>query len=363
MTLGQPVSGEADPAPEGVPADEPRTVVAPRPRGSVMRDVARLAGVSHQTVSRVLNEHPNVRQETRTRVLEAMRALNYRRNLAARTLVTRRSGTLGIVGYETTLFGPASMLYGIEDAARTAGYFVSVATIRTLERDSVLQAVDRLSQQSVEGIVAIAPNPAVSHALAEVPAGLPCVGVGAADTHVPTVRIDNAAGAALATRHLLDLGHRTVHHVAGPSDWPEAAERVEGWRGTLYAAGAIVPPVLPQEWTARSGYERGRILAVDPTVTAIFCANDQIALGVLRALHEAGRRVPDDVSVVGFDDMPDSGYFLPPLTTVRQDFAELGRRGIDVLLAQIANGNRDAGQVVLAPELVVRASTAAPRSH
>jgi DNA-binding LacI/PurR family transcriptional regulator len=208
--------------------------------------------------------------------------------------------------------------------------------------------------------VAIAPNPAVSHALAEVPFGLPCVGVGAADSVVPTVRIDNTAGAALATRHLLDLGHRTVHHVAGPADWPEAAERVEGWRGTLYAAGAIVPPVLPQEWSARSGYERGRILARDPDVTAIFCANDQIALGVLRALHEAGRRVPDDVSVVGFDDMPDSGYFLPPLTTVRQDFSELGRRGIEVLLAQIAAGHQQPGQVVLAPELILRESTAAP---
>src|SRR5688572_24686714 len=137
-----------------------------------MRDVARLAGVSHQTVSRVLNEHPNVRQETRLRVLEAMRALNYRRNLAARTLVTRRSGTLGVVGFETTLFGPASMLYGIEDAARTAGYFVTVASIRTLERRSVLDAVDRLCQQSVEGIIAIAPKSAVTNALVQVPAGL-----------------------------------------------------------------------------------------------------------------------------------------------------------------------------------------------
>lgn len=340
-------------------------VVPLQPRGSVMRDVARLAGVSHQTVSRVLNEHPNVRQETRRRVLEAMQALNYRRNLAARTLVTRRSGTLGVIGFETTLFGPASMLYGIEDAARTAGYFVTVASVRTLERQSVLEAVDRLCQQSVEGIIAIAPKPAVTNALVQVPSGLASVGVGggADEDAVTTVRIDNAAGARLATQHLLDLGHSTVHHVAGPTDWPEARERVEGWRGTLYAAGARVPPVEPGSWSAQSGYEQGQALARDPAVTAVFCGNDQIALGVLRALQEAGRRVPRDVSVVGFDDMPDSGYFLPPLTTIRQDFAELGRRSLAVLLDQLRTPEaRPPDHVLLSPELVLRASTAPPHA-
>ena len=212
-----------------------------------MRDVAKLAGVSHQTVSRVLNEHPSVREETRLRVLDAMQALNYRRNLAARTLATKRSGTLGIIGFETTLFGPASMLYGIEDAARTAGYFVSIVTVRNLERRAVLDAVDWLSQQSVEGIIAIAPKPAVTNALAQVPLDMACVGVGGSrDDAVSTVQIDNAAGARMATQHLLDLGHATVHHVAGPADWPEAQERIEGWRRTLYAAGAVVPPVHPE---------------------------------------------------------------------------------------------------------------------
>ncbi|MEU4678867.1 LacI family DNA-binding transcriptional regulator [Micromonospora sp. NPDC023737] len=335
-----------------------------RPRATVMRDVARLAGVSHQTVSRVLNNHPNVRQETRDRVVQAMEALNYRRNLAARTLVTRRSGALGIVGFESTLFGPASMLYAIEDAARAAGYFVSVATVRSLDRQSVLDAVDRLAQQSVEGIIAISPKPAVTHALVQVAPVLACVGVGggAGDDSVPTVRVDNRVGAALATRHLLDLGHATVHHVAGPADWPEAVERVDGWREALYAAGAVVPPVRPQAWNARSGYEQGRLLATDPTVTAIFCANDQIALGVLRALHEAGRRVPEDVSVVGFDGMPDSEYFLPPLTTVRQDFAELGRRSIDMLLSKIDSTGQPTEHMLLSPELVRRASSSRPRA-
>ncbi|AGZ42061.1 LacI family DNA-binding transcriptional regulator [Actinoplanes friuliensis] len=330
-----------------------------------MRDVAKLAGVSHQTVSRVLNEHPNVRQETRDRVLEAMQSLDYRRNLAARTLVTRQSHTLGIIGFETTLFGPASMLYGIEDAARTAGYLVSIAMVRNLDRRPVLEAVDRLRQHAVDGIIAIAPKPAVTNGLLQAPSGLYCVavgGAGAADA-VPTVRIDNAAGARLATQHLLDLGHRTVHHVAGPADWPEAQERVTGWRDTLNEAGATVPPIVPQSWNAESGYSQGRELARDRSVTAIFCANDRIALGVLRALHEAGRKVPEEVSVVGFDDMPDSGYFLPPLTTVRQDFAELGRRSLTLLLEHMAvpDDAESPAHVVVSPELVVRNSTAAPR--
>ncbi|MEU8607457.1 LacI family DNA-binding transcriptional regulator [Actinoplanes sp. NPDC048791] len=328
---------------------------------AVMRDVAKLAGVSHQTVSRVLNEHPNVRQETRARVLEAMESLDYRRNLAARTLVTRQSHTLGIIGFETTLFGPASMLYGIEDAARTAGYLVSIATFRNLERRPVLEAVDRLRQHAVDGIIAIAPKHAVTDALTQAPAGLSCVAVGGAGgaDGVPTVRVDNAGGAQLATRHLLYLGHRTVHHVAGPGDWPEAQERIAGWRDTLTAAGAEVPPILPQSWNAETGYVQGQALARDPAVTAIFCANDRIALGVLRALHEAGRKVPEEVSVVGFDDMPDSGYFLPPLTTVRQDFAELGRLSLALLLEHMA-GPESPAHVVVTPELVVRASTAAP---
>ena len=334
-------------------------------RGTVMRDVAKLAGVSHQTVSRVLNEHPNVRAETRERVLAAMRSLNYRRNLAARTLATRESRTLGIIGFETTLFGPESMLYGIESAARAAGYLISVATVRDLAHQPVLEAVDRLAQHDVDGIIAIAPKPSVTTALTHAPAGLHCVAVGGAGSGaaepIPAVRIDNTIGAQLATRHLLDLGHATVHHVAGPADWPEAHARVEGWRETLYAAGAVVPPVSSGWWDAAAGYEQARKLAADPEVTAVFCANDRIALGVLRALHEAGRRVPEEVSVVGFDDMPDSGYFLPPLTTVHQDFAELGRRALALLL-QYMGGPEEAPpeEVVVAPRLVRRVSTAPP---
>lgn len=333
-------------------------VVEPPLRKVGMRDVARLAGVSHQTVSRVLNDLPNVSPTTRERVLDAVRVLNYRRNLAARTLVTSRSRTIGLIGFETTLAGPASMIYGIEKAAREAGYYVSIATVRSLERYAVLDAVEQLCAQAVEGIIAIAPKNSVADALTQVPVGTPAVGVGGADDgFVPMLRVDNVRGACMATRHLLDLGHATVHHVPGPIDWPEARDRLDGWRQTLHAAGAPVPPTESGDWSARSGYVRGQRLAADPSVTAVFCANDHIALGVLRAFHEAGRPVPARVSVVGFDDTPESGYYLPPLTTVHQDFAELGRRSVDLLVAQL-NGAQPAanGQVHLCPHLVVRAS-------
>jgi DNA-binding LacI/PurR family transcriptional regulator len=327
------------------------------PRSPGMMDVAKLAGVSHQTVSRVINDHANVRPQTRERVMEAMRELDYQPNSAARALVTRRSRTIGIITFDSTLFGPASMVYGIEQAARAAGYFVSIASVRSLSRRSVLDAVNQLRGQAVEGIVALVPKDSGVTALASVPPGIALVGVGvggAAD--VPMVGVNNTAGAALATRHLLDLGHSTVYHISGPTGWPEARERRAGWRDTIVAAGASVPDVLVGDWSAQSGYETGQLLARDRQVTAIFCGNDQMALGVLRAMYDVGRRVPDDVSVVGFDDIPEAPYLIPPLTTVRQDFAELGRRSIDLLLG-IATGARPHGQIQLTPQLKVRSSS------
>jgi DNA-binding LacI/PurR family transcriptional regulator len=332
------------------------------PRTAVMMDVARLAGVSHQTVSRVLNDHPSVRAQTRDRVLEAVRELDYRPNSAARALVTKRSQTLGLVSFDTTLIGPASMVYGIEGAARRAGYFVSIASVQALDRRSVLDAVSRLREQFVEGIIAIVPQDAAVGALAEVPVDIPLVGVGLGElTDVPMVGLDNMAGARAAVQHLLDRGHTRVHHVSGPADWPEAQERFAGWHDVLDDAGLEIPPPLVGDWSARSGYEAGLRLVGNPSVTAIFCANDHMALGVVRALTEAGCRVPTHVSVVGFDDIPEAPYLLPPLTTVSQDFPELGRRSLDLLMEQIDSGTRVTAKLRLPPHLVVRESTAPPR--
>jgi DNA-binding LacI/PurR family transcriptional regulator len=327
-------------------------------RRAVMSDVAKLAGVSHQTVSRVINGSDRVREETRERVLAAMRMLDYRPNPVARALVTGRSKTIGVVSFDTTLYGPASTLFGIERAAHEEGYFTSIVSLRSLDRASVLTAVERLRGQAVDGVLVIAPQITAAHAVAQLPPDVAVVAVEAGpDDEVPVVAVDQFAGAAAATRHLLELGHRTVWHIAGPSDWQESRQRIAGWRHALEAARAEPRPPLAGDWSARSGYELGQRLMAEPDVTAVFVANDQMALGLLRVLHEAGRSVPRDVSIVGFDDIPEAAYFTPPLTTVRQDFMEMGRRSLHRLLSEIANGSRSATRETVPPELVVRAST------
>jgi DNA-binding LacI/PurR family transcriptional regulator len=325
-----------------------------------MVDVARHAGVSHQTVSRVLNGHPNVSPGTRASVLAAIRDLGYRPNVAARTLVTGRTNLLGVISFDTTLYGPASMLYGIQRAAHP-GYSVAIASLERLDRRALTEAVDWFLGQAVDGIIVIAPETAAVEALSDLAPGIPLVAVGCGTrAPVASVAIDNRSGAAQATQHLLDLGHETVHHIGGPDSWLDAQERVEGWRRALRAAGAPEPGLLYGDWSARSGYEIGYRLATMPEVTAVLCGNDPMALGLLRALAERGRRVPRDVSVVGFDDVPEAAFFLPPLTTVRQDFGELGRRALHLLMDRIS-GERQLGPVLpIEPELVMRASAGPP---
>ncbi|MDF3070144.1 MAG: lacI2 [Polyangiaceae bacterium] len=326
-----------------------------------MADVARVAGVSHQTVSRVLHDSPNVRGETRERVLKAIRQLDYRPNSMARALATGRSKTLGVVSSDTTFYGPASTLLGIQHAAHEAGYAVSVASVRSLSRSIVLDTVQKFRDQGVDGVAVIAPLRSCADALRQLPPDFAVVAVEAGSTaSIPVATVDQRAGAAAATRHLLNLGHKTVWHVGGPVDWQEAQERILGWQSALEAAGAKVPPLLRGDWTPRAGYEVGEAILGDPAITAVFVANDQMALGLLRRLHEAGRQVPHDISVVGFDDIPEAAYFTPPLTTVRQDFAELGRRCLGILLARIEGGAQPT-RVVVPTELVARDSTGVAR--
>jgi DNA-binding LacI/PurR family transcriptional regulator len=330
-------------------------------RTAAMTDVAALAGVSHQTVSRVVNGSERVRAETRRRVLAAMEELDYRPNPAARALVTGRSRTLGVVSFDTTLYGPASTLFGIERAAHERGYFITIASLAALDRVSVLDAVERLRRQGVDGILVIAPQEGGIDAVADLPAGIPVVAVEAGRPGpIPVVEVDNRAGAVMATTHLLALGHPTVRHVSGPRDWPEAEQRIEGWRSALGEAGAPVPDPLLGDWSPASGYRLGLDLARDADVSAVFVGNDQMALGLIRAMHESGRDVPRDVSVVGFDDIPEAAYFFPPLTTVRQDFQELGRTSLGLLLESMAGTATAAAQhTSIAPRLVLRRTTAA----
>ncbi len=330
-------------------------------REPAMTDVARLAGVSHQTVSRVLNGHPNVREQTRLRVRAAIEQLGYRPNRAARALATGRSQLIGVVAQNSTLFGPSSLLAAFELAAAARGFVVSVRRVRVLDRGSIAEAVDHHLEQRAAGIVVIAPTAAADEALAAVPPDIPLVAVDGDPARGDTlVTVDQRAGARLATRHLLDAGHRTVWHVSGPSEWFDAADRERGWRRTLEEAGAEVPPVSPADWSAASGYRAGLILARMPEVTAVFAANDHLALGILRAMSERGRAVPGDVSVVGFDDVPEAAYFIPPLTTVRPDFATVATETLDVLLSCMSGEPAASTRRTITPTLVERDSVAAP---
>lgn len=334
-------------------------MIAHRPPG--MHDVAQLAGVSHQTVSRVLNDHPSVRPETRQRVLAAIAQLGYRRNIAARALVTRRSGTIGVVSSGSALFGPTSTLIAVEVAARDADLFVSLGTVAPWDSAKVAAVLDHFMNQAVDGVVVIASHLEAVEAVRTFREPIPIVMVGPRDLPPPlqSVAVDQYTGARMAVRHLLDLGHREVVHLAGPTDWLDARARIDGWRDELRAAGIVPGEVIAADWSAERGYQIGRELMSD-LPTAVFAANDQLALGLLRAFAEAGVRVPQDVSVVGFDDIDGSANFHPPLTTVRQEFGMLGERCLAVLLAAIAG--EPAESALIPPSIVVRASSGPPRS-
>lgn len=331
-------------------------------RDPAITDVAQLAGVSHQTVSRVLNDHPNVRPQTRLRVQAAMAELGYRPNNAARALVTGRSKVIGVVAQNTTLFGPASLLTAFEQSASEAGFAVAVASVRALDRRSISEAVDRHLRQRVAGVVVIAPVVSAGEALDHMPTDLPLVCIdGDPQRTTPLVTVDQNVGASLATQHLLDAGHSTVWHVSGPDDWFDSVGRVAGWRATLERAGIDPPPVLSADWSPASGYRVGQLLARMSDVTAVFAANDHLALGILKALREFGRQVPRDVSIVGFDDIPEAAYFVPPLSTIRPDFDAVARAALSVLLRQIGTGEVSGERETIAPVLITRDSVAAPR--
>ena len=328
------------------------------PHRPAMSDVAKLAGVSHQTVSRVLNGHPSVRDSTRRRVLEAVEALDYRPNVAARALASRRSGVIGVLAMETKLLGPAATLYFIERAARSAGFFLSIATVHGSASDAISEAVDHLILQGVEGVVAIAPVDGAVAALSAIPPDLSVVVVeGDEGAGRSVVSVDQVGGAELVTEHLLDEGAPTVWHIAGPDNWLEARARIRGWRGVLDARGRAAPEVLSGDWSAASGYVVGQQLAERGDVRAVFAGNDQMALGALRAFHERGMRVPDDILVAGFDDTPESAYFTPPLTTVRQNFAAVGQHAIELLLRQVRSMPTEPTKLVVPVDFVPREST------
>ncbi|WP_020116987.1 LacI family DNA-binding transcriptional regulator [Streptomyces canus] len=334
-----------------------------RPPG--MMDVAREAGVSHITVSRVVNGHPSVRPETRARVEAAIQKLGYRRNSVARALKSRRSSTIGVVIVGSELFELPRILLGVETAAKQAGYWVSLAS-RQGEGTTgdLLETLQRLTDQSVEAIAVVADRPGTVEALSGLSLGVPVAVVMSGTVPSPDlsfVEVDQELGARLAVRHLLDLGHRNIAHLTGALRTFDARARVEGWQAELTAAAAEGAR-LEGDFNAESGFRLAHELcdADSGLPTAVFAGNDQMAMGVLAAFAERGVKVPHDVSVVGFDDMKGAGYLVPALTTVRQDFAHLGRSAIELLVRMV--GGDPAQRQKITPRLVVRHSTAVPRA-
>jgi DNA-binding LacI/PurR family transcriptional regulator len=334
----------------------------PRGRAPSIRDVAHEAGVSHQTVSRVLNNSPSIRPSTEARVREVMARLGYRPNRAARTLVTARNNTIGLLVAGRGLWGPSSAAIAVEEAARAAGYTVASAALGNEDYASMASALDSLLAHGIDGLIVIAPHGRALDAVRRSAPGLPAVALHRTNGAGEAVTLDQEGGARAATRHLIELGHTRIAHLAGPQDWVEAEARAQGFAAELREHGLQQRPLLFGDWSADAGYAAGRVLLATDA-TAVFAANDQMALGLLHAVAEAGLRVPQDVSVVGFDDLPESRYFLPPLTTVRQDFPELGRRAIAVLLEELEPGREPAPHAIVPTPLIVRASTAPPRAE
>lgn len=337
-----------------------------RRRAPSMVDVARIAGVSAQTVSRVANGRANVDQDTRSKVLQAMRVVGYQPNGAARALATGRFGAFGVISFSVARIGDARTIEAIAVASRTAGYSINLMTLERPTAGGISAAIANLAGQNVDGLVIIQAEVLDVPSLVIAP-NLPVV---ITDTYpsthpdYPIVDTDQEGGVRRAVEYLLAMGHRTVWHLAGPTTSSAAQERLRAWEQVLTKAGAELRPVHRGDWSAASGYRIGQQLAKVPReeLTALFCANDQMALGVMRAFHEQGIRIPQDVSIVGFDDIDEAEYVWPPLTTIRQRFEDLGALCVQTLLEQIEVGGRSTAERlrIVPVDLVVRDSSAAP---
>lgn len=327
-----------------------------------MYDVAKLAGVSHQTVSLVVRSGPNVRPQTRLRVEAAIATLGYRPNLTARALATagqKRIGALFFDRYEQ--IGPTRNMQAAVDFARLSGYVVDVVGVEPDRPERVMPAIELILQAGVGGLVVFAPTATTVKLVEDLSLPVPLV-------IEATLTLDSFAGdrgrafegMRLAVEHLADLGHRRVMHISGPLSWITAVARRNEVRDVADLRGMDVVE-MEGDWTARSGYAAGMEMPAAHGITAVLASNDQMALGALKALHERGIRVPADVSVLGFDDIPESEYFEPALTTISEDFEGRGRVAMDALLSLMQPGRARQHEWYREPRLVIRASTASPR--
>ncbi|MFJ3958930.1 LacI family DNA-binding transcriptional regulator [Arthrobacter sp. NPDC090010] len=329
-------------------------------------DVAKLAKVSAQTVSRVMTGSQKVHPDTERRVREAVDLLGYRVHGAAAALATGRTRLLGVIVVSTTQYSSSAIGVGIEMVAAAHGYTVTTAAVSNHSSASAfITAFERLERQGAEGVIIVAPVDVQDPGMIALMKRTPTVQIegrsqlGRDGRPGSTAEQEQAQIARSATEHLLQLGHETVWHVSGDEDWLESGWRLSAWQEALRERGINPPPVVHGDWTPESGYRAGRALAADPGVTAVFVSSDEMAFGVIRALHEAGRRVPQDISVVSVDDIALAEYASPALTTVRQPFADRGRAAAQQVIALI-DGAVTEPFVPALPELVVRASTAPP---
>ena len=338
-------------------------------RQVTITQVAKEAGVSIQTVSRVINNRQEITPATRQHVQEVIRRLGYQPNAIARSLIQRRSHTLGVVTSGLEYYGPSHILVGVEQGANQEGLSILLNLLHEPETENIGKIVNGLISRQVEGIIWAVPQIGNNRAWfrESIPhLSIPVVFLSTqpkGDLNV--VEIDNRNGGYMATQHLIERGYQKIGLITGPLDWWAASERRRGWQDALAAARLPCDDsqVVEGNWSAESG-ERGlhELLSKSPDVQAVFACNDQMALGLMRAARRLGKRIPDDLAVVGFDDIPESAFFYPPLTTIRQGLYELGHVAVQTFMKLREAHRTDeppatAETVWLQPQLVVREST------
>ena len=341
------VTGERSPLPGTDPERRPATIY----------DVARVAGVSHQTVSRFLKGYPGIRPDTRERVARALESVDYRPNLTARSLTTGRSHRIGALTHEIDQVGPSKIAQGASLAAREAGYLLDIVTLDMTNHSAIDDALALVRQHDLAGVLALASTDEMTRAFERTRFRVPAFIAAEADDERGAHRSQlSSVGFPALVAHLADLGHRNFLHIAGPTNWSAARNRVRAYEEAIQRRGLSSVGVMHGDWSAQSGYEAIKSLSGDIGATAIMAANDQMALGAMLAVSELGLQIPRDVSVTGVDDIPEAGYFSPPLTTLRVDFKAQGRAAVAQLLGRITDVEPQTFPV-LASELVVRSST------
>lgn len=332
-----------------------------RSRNPTINDVADLARVSYQTVSRVLNGMPHVSAGARGRVEAAVKKLGFRPNMTARQLASQRSTTVGLVTFATSFHGPAQILATSEQAAKELGLSLMFSGIVEQSTQEIARAVNELCAHQVCGILIHMPVEMNLCGLQDVCRNMPVVAVDSDfGFKCPSVFINQEHASRKATRHLIDRGHKKIAYLRGPVLWRAATLRYAGWLKELRAADLEPGPVVSGDWTAASGFEAAKeVIAKNwGKCTAIVAANDQMALGAIRAFEESGIRVPQTISIVGFDDIPEAGFFRPPLSTMKQDFVALGRLSMQCLMAQLSPGQVHPRIRIIEPPFIERESTA-----